>query len=280
MGAVATAVSVLGTLYSGYSQYQAAQTEAANTRANAEAQAIAAKQNAEAQAAATRRNAETQAVLYQQNADLARDQAEANRLDEATQEDKLRDKLRRTRGAQTAAYGASGISTNTGSPLVVDEDTAVQGEEDIDVLRSNYARKSNSLRDQATIYEGRGSTALNTGEIDATNILNQGYAQAQNYLNQGYAQANAISSSGNYALGGSLISGAGIVANKWNTIMPTKNKTTTYTPTSNVSTKAYTPDAASSTVMPTMWRYEATDPYFQKTQGMGRDTRRINRRTY
>lgn len=226
LSTIATIASIGGTIYSGVTQYQAARDEAASARANAEAQAIAAKQNAEAQAAATRRSAETQAKLYEQNAELARNQAAANAQDERTAESQLRDRIRRTRASQAAAYGASGVSVDSGSPLIVDTDTAVQGEDDVLTLRNNYARKSNSYRNQASMYEGRASGVRSTGDIDAQNILNSGYASAQNALNQGYAQANAAESSGRSALGGALISGTGLVADKWNYMSSSSKKKT------------------------------------------------------
>lgn len=83
----------------------------------------AAYRDAQAQAQANELNAQT----YGQNAELARIQAGVYRqFGETEYQDVLRD-YDTLRGDQRAAYGASGVSVNTGSAAAVQANTAAEG---------------------------------------------------------------------------------------------------------------------------------------------------------
>ena len=149
-----------------------------------------------AQAAAARAQAEAQAQRSEQNAQLARNEAQATSEAGAREEEKLRDKIRRVQGAQAAAYGASGLSLSSGSAGTVMADTAVEGEEDVTTLRENYQRKKFSIMNQATNYDHDAALSRMTGN----------------------AQASAYRAQGSAALGGSLLSAAGLVSKKWDSM--------------------------------------------------------------
>ena len=151
-----------------------------------------------AQAAAARAQAEAQARRSEQNAQLARNEAQATSEAGAREEEKLRDKIRRVQGAQAAAYGASGLSLASGSAGTVMADTAVEGEEDVTTLRENYQRKKFSIMNQATNYDHDAALSRMTGS----------------------AQASAYRAQGSAALGGSLLSAAGLVSEKWDSMFP------------------------------------------------------------
>lgn len=152
-----------------------------------------------AQAAAAQAQAEAQAQRSEQNAQLARNEAQATSEAGAREEEKLRDKIRRVQGAQAAAYGASGLSLASGSAGTVMADTAVEGEEDVTTLRENYQRKKFSIMNQATNYDHDAALSRMTGN----------------------AQASAYRAQGSAALGGSLLSAAGLVSKKWDSMFQT-----------------------------------------------------------
>lgn len=168
---VAATMSVASTLYSG----------------------LAAQSAARQQAQIAREQSEAQARVYEQNADMARQEAEATADAGRSAERKLRQDIASVRGSQSAAFGANGLSLASGSPLDVAVDTAVQGEEDVDMLRKNYQRKKFGLMNEASMYEWQAGETRKAGQ----------------------AVASAYSSQGNAALFGSLLGSAGTVASKW-----------------------------------------------------------------
>jgi len=168
---VAATLSVASTLYSGLAAQNAAKQQAQIARAQSEAQAKA----------------------YEQNADMARQEAEATADAGRSAERKLRQDIASVQGSQNAAFGANGLSLASGSPLDVSIDTAVRGEEDVDMLRKNYQRKKFGLMNEASMY---------------------GW-QANETRKAGQAVASAYSNQGDAALFGSLLGAAGTVASKW-----------------------------------------------------------------
>jgi hypothetical protein len=80
-------------------------------------------------------------------------------------------------GAQKVAYAASGVDPNTGTPLDVMTNTAVQGK--LDALTLRYGGQVQGLRDQsaATIAEYQGQQAQLAGDLNAGSTLLTGGAQ-------------------------------------------------------------------------------------------------------
>mgnify|MGYP003593499889 CR=1 FL=1 len=163
---------------------------------------MAAQSAAKKQAEIQRAQAENQARVLEQNAAQARSEAEAVIAAGNSEEKKLRENVRRVRGAQDAAFGASGLSLNSGTPVSVAVDTEVQGEEDAGLLRKNYARKAFGLRNEASAYDWQASESRNLG----------------NY------SANAIRNAGNSSMVASLLGAAGTVASKWDSLRSLGNK--------------------------------------------------------
>lgn len=94
-----------------------------------------------------------------------------------------------TIGQQRAAYGARGIQVNTGSPADVMADTAKFGELDALTIRYNAKRESE-------FYKGTAANERFAGEVGYQNAMNE----------KRYVKGQAI---------GSLLTGAGQVADKW-----------------------------------------------------------------
>lgn len=175
MGAVASiALTAASTIGAGIMQYRAAKSAAAVAQEQARAQAH----------------------IYNQNAALARDEAEATARAGQKEEDKIRDRVKRTLGAQSAQYGAAGLSLASGTPLTVAADTAAEGEMDIGTVRENYGRKRAGLEMQAQQYNTQGRYSILEGD----------------------AKAAAYKAEGRGAMMGSLLSTAGYVASKWSNI--------------------------------------------------------------
>lgn len=150
------------------------------------------------QAEIARAEAENAAKAAENNAALARAEAEATSRAGAEEESRLRQNVRRVMGAQRTVAGASGVEVDSGSSLDTVLDTAVQGERDADTLRENYQRKRVGLQNEASMLEWNARESRAMGD----------------------AQAGALRSAGRNSLFSSLISSAGTVASKWDSIFP------------------------------------------------------------
>lgn len=170
----AAVISAVSTVYSGLASMNAANNQAQIAKAQAE----------------------NQARVYEQNANLARDEAEATAKAGATEEQKLRDKVRQVRGSQNAVYGASGLSLASGTPAEVGMDTEIAGEQDANLLRKNYQRKKFALINDASNSDWQAGESRKAGEAISAAYSNQGKA----------------------AMFGSLLGAAGTVASKWDSI--------------------------------------------------------------
>lgn len=170
-GFVGLGLGLLGTIYSGVQQRRAADEQAAIALAQ------------------SRRQGE----LLEQNSQLARDQAETVARQGWDEEEKLRRRARQMKGEQAAAYGASGVSLSSGSPLDLAYDTNQGLEEDLAQSRENWGRRKFGYVAQAGEY----------------------YAKAQMARAAGENQAAALKAQGRSAMLGSLLTGASLVAGKW-----------------------------------------------------------------
>lgn len=82
-------------------------------------------------------------------------------------EQKQRDQLKRLLGSQQAGYGASGVASDSGSPLDVAADTAAQGEIDALTIRYNGQIRANASRYQASADQAAIPGAILTGAVNA-----------------------------------------------------------------------------------------------------------------
>ena len=123
--------------------------------------------------------AEQEAADY--NADVARQSAQAS-LDKADYDETIhREKVRKLLSSQRAAYGAAGVDM-AGSPLLVLEDTAAQGELDAKAIRYGGEVEAKQKLSQAEIYELTGKNAKTASYYKAgTSLLSGGASMAKQY---------------------------------------------------------------------------------------------------
>ncbi len=105
------------------------------------------------------------------SAKVAEQNAEASLKKAAYDEEAQREKVKRLLSTQRAAYGKSGVDL-TGSPLLVLEDTAAQGELDALAIRYGGEIEAGQQKSKAELYRLQGQTAKTEGFIKAgTTIL-------------------------------------------------------------------------------------------------------------
>lgn len=135
--------------------------------ASAAVSAVGAVRQAQAAEAASNYNAQ----LARQNAQIA--EAQGNAASEAQQ----RDSQRRL-GAALAAYGASGVQTDTGSPTDVLADSARSAALDNATIKYNAKLRALGLQAQANLDEANATNSRTAGYINATSMLLSGAATA------------------------------------------------------------------------------------------------------
>jgi len=136
--------------------------------------AVGAVRSAQAQAGAANYNAE----LAQQNAQTATMQGQA------AAEAQQRDAARRI-GASLAAFGASGVQTDTGSPTDVMADSVRQATLDNLTTQYNYKLRATGQLDQAGLDRANASNATQAGVLGATSALIGGASKGYYYGNSG-----------------------------------------------------------------------------------------------
>jgi hypothetical protein len=109
------------------------------------------------------------ARMYELNARYAIDSA-------AIEEANNRRRTNQLMGNQRVAYAKSGV-TSSGTPLLVGEDTAIQGELDALTVRYNGQIKSNQAKYQASMAKWQGKQAFNQGLFSAAGTLLGGAAK-------------------------------------------------------------------------------------------------------
>jgi hypothetical protein len=117
-------------------------------------------------------SADYNAQIGLQNATIAEQQSTS--ASEAQQRDASR-KI----GAATAAYGASGVQTDSGSPLDVLAESARNATLDNLTLKYNYALKAQGLRNQAALSETEGEYASTASILNAASGGMKDYQTAQ-----------------------------------------------------------------------------------------------------
>lgn len=111
--------------------------------------------------------AAAQANAAEYNASIAASNAAAARAQGvAAMEAQQRESVRRM-GAMTAAYGASGVSSEAGSPLDVLQDSARQAAYDKLAIKYKYDSAATGYANQATLAESNASSARTSGLLKA-----------------------------------------------------------------------------------------------------------------
>lgn len=136
------------------------------------------------QAAAAQQQSNFQAAVSRNNAILSNQMAADALKRGALEERRQRLRTSKLKGAQRAAFGASNVALDVGSPLDVLEDTAGQGELDALIIRNNAEREAVGFRFQAQNQEAsanlsllRGSASVKAGQTQALSSLIGGATQ-------------------------------------------------------------------------------------------------------
>lgn len=104
------------------------------------------------------------AAVAEQNAKMA--------TDKATYDAKMHNQeVRRILAAQRSLYGASGVSSESGSSLLVTDDTVKQGAMDALAIRYGGDVKAAKQRSAANLYRMQGKAAMTSAGIGAGTTL-------------------------------------------------------------------------------------------------------------
>lgn len=112
------------------------------------------------------------------NAKVAENNAMAAEQQGQFDAQQIRDKNRRLVASQRAAYAASGVDPNSGSPLDVYRDTKISGE--LEALTAIYTGRTsaNAQTAQASLDRARANSASNAGTLGAASSLLGGAVSA------------------------------------------------------------------------------------------------------
>ena len=130
-----------------------------------------------ASAAGTVVSADASRKAANYNADVAEQNAIAIKNQNEVNEQAHRDNIRKILSSQRALYGRSGV-TMEGSPLLVQLDTAEQGELDALAIRYGGDVAAAKERSTANLYRMQGSQATTIGAINAGTTLLSGASSA------------------------------------------------------------------------------------------------------
>ncbi len=123
-------------------------------------------------------SANQQADVMEQNAKLAESEGEMKREAAKQETLKLSQERRRTIGAQTAAFGASGVDVGYGSPLDVMAQTAAEYERDIQLKGYAGDVGSYSSNMEASMYRYGARSKRTSGMIGAGGTLLTGFGRS------------------------------------------------------------------------------------------------------
>lgn len=111
-------------------------------------------------------------------AGIARQQAERERQQAASDEDEFRRRQSRVLAARRAALGASGVEAAAGSPLLVSEDFAGEVELNALRIRSGGELRATRAEQQADLLRLKGRQARTAGFVRGGSLLVSGAGQA------------------------------------------------------------------------------------------------------
>lgn len=131
-----------------------------------------------AAATGTVMSAQAQSDAAKYNAAVAKNQAETAAQQAAFDAQQIRDKNRRILGAQRAAFAASGVDPDAGTPVDIRADSANQGE--LEALTAIYTGRSgaNSALARAKLENFTARSAMTSGYIQAGSSLLSGASSA------------------------------------------------------------------------------------------------------
>lgn len=122
------------------------------------------------QGVAGRQQAQYQAQVARNNQEVANQYAEAEVTKGRVLENQKRMDTQQREGAIRVAAGASGLDVNTGSPLRLQEDTAMLGEQDALTIRNNAERAAYGYHVEGMNYAGRAQM----NDMEASNAARSG----------------------------------------------------------------------------------------------------------
>lgn len=120
----------------------------------------------------------SQQRLLERNAQISEQQAIQTKQEAAFEEGVKRSETQRLKATQRAAQGASGGVVDTGSNLLVLEETATLGELDALAIRYRGDVSAQRSREQATTERFEGKIARQTGKLEAGTSLLTGVTRA------------------------------------------------------------------------------------------------------
>lgn len=130
-----------------------------------------------------------QKKLAERNAQIAEQQAVQVKQEAAFEEGQKRSETQRLKASQRAAQGAAGGGVDTGSNLLVLEETATLGELDALTVRYRGDVQAQRARAQAQTDRFEGQIAQQTGRLQAGASLLSGVTRASSSISAGRAQA-------------------------------------------------------------------------------------------
>jgi len=113
---------------------------------------------------------QNQAAMADYNAKLAERDARIAKQNAEHEASQKRRETQRLLGRQRALYGKAGV-TMEGSPLMVQEETAAEGEMDALMIERGYALREQSYTAEATLHRMKGRTARSSGMWGAGSTL-------------------------------------------------------------------------------------------------------------
>ena len=131
----------------------------------------------------------SQERLAERNAQIAKQQATQIEQEAAFEEGRKRSETQRLKASQRAAQGAAGGGVDTGSNLLVLEETATLGELDALTIRYRGDVQARRVRAQAETDIFEGQIAQQTGRLQAGTSLLTGVTRATRAVNVGRAKA-------------------------------------------------------------------------------------------
>lgn len=123
------------------------------------------------------------------NAAMAEEEAQRSRQAAAVEEQRNRDQARRIISGQRAAYGASGVVSEEGSPLLALADSASEAELDALTIRYNGATQARRFEAQARSDRASASSYRMQGLVGAGTSLLGGAVRVNRIMNPSPAPA-------------------------------------------------------------------------------------------
>lgn len=133
---------------------------------------------AAASAYATYEQGQTAKKTADYNAKIAAQQAESAQQVARAQANQQREQYRRQIAANRAATGAAGVSTDVGSPLLVEADNVVQAELNARMTEYGGQIRAQGFRSEIPLLKFQGQRAAQAGMLGAGTTLLSGVASA------------------------------------------------------------------------------------------------------